>query len=53
MSGVVPLTKDVVALGSRYMVVPMWWGMVDTGTTLAVQSVGGGMYCSSSSCKTV
>ena len=38
MSGVVPLTKEVVALGSRYMVVAVGWGMVDTGTTLAVLS---------------
>jgi hypothetical protein len=38
VSGVVPLTREVVALGSRYMVVAVVWGMVDTGTTLAALS---------------
>ena len=38
MSGVVPRTREVVALGSRYMEAVVGCGMVDTGTTLAVLS---------------
>ena len=50
MSGVVALTKHMVALGSRYMLVAVGWGTVDT-ETLAVHNLGGGRYYSSSSCE--
>ena len=38
MSGVVPLTRDVVALGSRYMVVVVWGGTVETVSNLPALS---------------
>ena len=38
MSGVVPLTKEVVALGSRYMIVVVGGGMVETVSSLPALS---------------